>query len=254
MSPLVITLLVGGAIVILLVLAYIKHSIDSSKLEKARQRAELLDRMQRCQDVADRLPGQLMSAPLKLMLRKLELQYAERLLNMERSNAAIKAQVEDIRADIGKGQAIGFDSTPHVISTEAKAKEIRFTLETLHNLITNSAKANLITASEAKHWLKQTRQMLVQVHIEYFTTLGQTSLQQNNPGHARLAYERAVQYLRKQPDVGAYQAQLARFEEQLARANAMVLQKNASQASQDSELTANLPTIEEDWKKKNIYD
>ncbi|HBZ92878.1 MAG TPA: hypothetical protein DEO91_04010, partial [Pseudomonas sp.] len=84
---------------------------------------------------------------------------------------------------------------------------------------------------------------------------GQTARQQNPAGRARPALERGVQYLRKQPEPAPYQAQLKRFEEQLARANAMVLNNNAPAAQEPSELTEGLKDLEDDdWKKKNIYD
>ena len=97
--------------------------------------------------------------------------------------------------------------------------------------------------------------MLVQLHFEFFSNLGQQSLQQNHPGQARLAFERGVQYLRKQPDPARYQAQLQQLEQQLARANAVVLEKVKPTPDETSELTEGLKSIEEDdWKKKNIYD
>lgn len=63
-----------------------------------------------------------------------------------------------------------------------------------------------------------------------------------------------MQYLRKQPDPTTYQTQLKRFEEQLARANALVLNNNVPNADEPSQLTEGLKDLEDDWKKKNIYD
>ena len=213
MSALVITMLIVGGIALLMVIAYINHAVENSKLEKARQRADLLDRIRRCQDISERMPGQLMTPQLKLLLSQLQLQVSE-----------------------------------------AKAKDVRFLLENLHALITGSVQAGLLPAGDGKHWLKQIRQMLVLVHIEFFSTLGQTAMQQNQPGQARLAFERGVQYLRKQPDPTPYQTQLKRFEEQLARANAMVLNNSVPNADEPSQLTEGLKDLEDDWKKKNIYD
>ena len=98
--------------------------------------------------------------------------------------------------------------------------------------------------------------MLTQVHIEFFGNLGHQALQQNQPGQARLAFERGVQYLRKQPDPAPYQNALKKFEEQLARANALVLETSKPSSSQTSELDAGLDSLggDDEWKKKNIYD
>jgi Tfp pilus assembly protein PilF len=98
--------------------------------------------------------------------------------------------------------------------------------------------------------------MLPQVHIEFFSNLGQQALQHGQPGQARLAFERGAQYLRKQNDPARYQNELKKFEEQLARANTMVLDKTQPADAQASELNQGLESLEseEDWKKKNIYD
>lgn len=254
MSALVITLLIVGGIALLMVIAYINHAVENSKLEKARQRADLLDRIRRCQDISERMPGQLMTPQLKLLLTQLQLQVSERLLPLDKQSATLKADIENLRAQVAQGESIAVKNPPQPIANEAKAKDVRFLLENLHALITGSVQSGLLPANEGKQWIKQTRQMLVLVHIEFFNTLGQTALQQNQPGQARLAFERGVQYLRKQPEPAAYQTQLKRFEEQLARANAMVLNSNIPAADEPSELTEGLKNLEDDWKKKNIYD
>ena len=142
------------------------------------------------------------------------------------------------------------------IVSEVKAKEVRFQLENLHGQITRCTQDGILPANEAKHWVNEIRHMLVQLHIELFGNLGHQALQQNQPGQARLAFERGVQYLRKQTDNARYQAPLQKFEAQLARANAMVVDMGKPAADDASELTAGLKSLEseEDWKKKNIYD
>ncbi len=254
MSALVITILIVGGIALLMLIAYANQAVENNKLEKARQRADLLDRIRRCQNISERMPGQLMTPQLKLLLSKLQLQLNERLLPLDKKNTELQSEIATLKTEVAKGESIAVKNPPQPIANEAKAKDIRFLLENLHALITGSVQNGLLPANEGKHWLKQIRQMLVQVHIEFFSTLGQTALQQNHPGQARLAFERGVQYLRKQPDPVPYQAQLKRFEEQLARANALVLNRNVPSADEPSQLTEGLKDLEDDWKKKNIYD
>lgn len=255
MSPLVITLLIVGGIALLMVIAYVNHAVENGKLEKARQRADLLDRIRRCQDLSERMPGQLMTPRLKLLLCQLQLQLSERLQTLDKQNTELGKSIEALRALVVQGESISVNNPPQPILNEAKAKEVRFVLENLQGLITGSVQINLLPMGEGKLWLKQIRQMLVQVYIECFNTLGQSAMQQSRPGQARLAFERAVQYLRKQPEPALYQAQLKRFEELLARANAMVLNAPPPAADEASELTEGLKGLDdEDWKKKNIYD
>lgn len=255
MSPVVITALIVAGIVILIAIGYINHMVENSKLEKARLRADLNDRIRRSRDVSENMPGQLMTPALKLMLSRLELQLSERLLPLDKNSAPLRARIGELRELVAKNDAIPVRNAPQQILTEAKAKEIRFLLENLHGQITRSAQEGLLPANEAKRWLGEIRHMLVQLHFEFFSSLGQQAMQQNQPGQARLAYERGVQYLRKQPDLTRYQSQLQLLEQQLARANNMVLEKAQPAVDEHSELTDGLESLgEDDWKKKNIYD
>lgn len=256
MSPLVITILIVAGIAILIGIAYINNVVENNKLEKARIKADLNDRLRRCTDLAETLPGQLMTPALKLLLSRLQLHLNERMLPLDKSNSAIKARIEELRKLIAQGESIAVNNPPQPILSEAKAKDVRYQLENLHGQLSRCAKEGIINASETKHWLKQLRQMLTQVHIEFFGNLGQQALQKNQPGQARLAFERGVQYLRKQPDPAPYQSALKKFEEQLARANALVLEINKPSSNEPSELDAGLESFggDDEWKKKIIYD
>ncbi|HLD67440.1 MAG TPA: hypothetical protein VJA19_15500 [Pseudomonas sp.] len=255
MSPLVITLLIVTGIGILIAIGFINHTVENNKLEKARLKADLNDRLRRCNDVSEALPGQLMSPPLKLLLSRLLLQFSERMLPLDKGNSQLKARIEELRALVALGESIPVRNAPQPIQNEAKAKETRFLLENLLGVINRAAQDGLLPVDEAKHWGQEIRHMLVLLHIEFFSNLGQQALQQNQPGQARLAFERGAQYLHKQKDPTRYQAQLKQFERQLAQANDQVLEVSKP-SSEPSELTDGLNSLDtdEDWKKKNIYD
>lgn len=255
MSPLVITALIVGGIVLLFAIGYVNHMVENSKLEKARLKAELNDRVRRSRDVSESMPGQLMTPALKQLLSRFELQYSERLLALDKRNANLSNRMAELREQLAKGESIAVNNPPQQITSEAKAKEIRFLLENFHGQITRTVQDHLLPANEGKRWMGEIRHMLVQVHTEFFNNLGQQSMQQGQPGQARLAYERGVQYLRKQPNPERYKAQLEKFEQLLARANAVVLEKAKPAEEEPSELTEGLKSLDDDeWKKKNIYD
>lgn len=255
LTPSMIALLVVAGIVLLIVIAYLNHMVENNKLEKNRQKVELNDRIRRCSEVNETFPGQLMSAALKLLLTRLELNATQRLLQLQKNSAATKARVAELTALVGQGESIAVNNPPRPILAEATAKDVRFALETLHGQITRAAKDHVLSNGEAKEWLKEVHHLLVVLHIEFFNNLGQLSLQQNQPGQARLAFERGVQYLRQQPDT-RYSTQLDAFEVQLARANTLLLNKFEPAKDEANELAEGLKSdeIEGDWKKKAIYD
>lgn len=256
MSPLVITLLIVVGIVILIVIGYVNHMVENNKLEKARLKADLSDRVRRCADLSETLPGQMVSPGLKLLLTRLQLQLVERLLQLDKHDNTLKARLEQLRTQAGQGEAIAVNNPPQRILTEARAKEIRFQLESLHGQITRATQEGQLPATEAKHWIREVRDMLVQLHAEFFTNLGLQALQESQPRQARLAFERGVQYLQKQSDPERYRERLQQMKAQLARANALVLEHAQPSADEPSELTEGLKSLDDEdtWKKKNIYD
>ncbi|MGY2289742.1 hypothetical protein ACW9H6_06325 [Pseudomonas sp. SDO528_S397] len=256
MTPLMITLLVLAGIAILIAIGYMNHVVENNKLERARTRVELNDRLRRCGEITETFPGQLMSPALKLLLTRLELNVNQRLLGLDKSNAALKARITELGALVAQGESIPVNNPPTPIQTEAKAKDVRFLLEALHGQVTRAAQDGFLPANEAKHWIREIRHILVLLHIEFFNNLGQHALQQGQPGQARLAFERGVQYLRKQPEPVVYSAQLQLLEKQLARANSMVLTNIQPTDDDVNELTEGLKVVDADadWKKKAIYD
>ncbi len=255
MTPLMITLLVIAGIFLLITIGYMNHVVENNKLEKARHKIELNDRLRRCSEISETFPGQLMSPALKLLLTRLELNATQRLLQLEKSNANLRARVSELETLIGQGESIPINNPPNPIQTEAKAKDVRFLLEALHGQVVRAAQDGVLPANEAKRWVKEIRHILVLLHIEFFNNLGQHALQQNQPGQARLAFERGVQYLRKQTEPALYAEQLKYMEKLLARANSMVLSKIEAAPDDANELTEGLRTdAADDWKKKVIYD
>ncbi len=197
-----------------------------------------------------------MTPALKLLLTRLELNVCQRLLNLEKSSANLKARISELNALAAQGESIPVNNPPAPIQTEAKAKDVRFLLEALHGQITRAAHDGFLPANEAKRWVREVRHILVLLHIEFFNNLGQKSLQQNQPGQARLAFERGVQYLRKQQEPQLYAEQLEYLEKLLARANAQVMDDIAPVEGEVNELTEGLREVDADadWKKKVIYD
>jgi hypothetical protein len=250
-----ITLLIVAGIVILIAIGYLNNVMENNKLERSRRQIELNDRLRRCGEITETFPGQLMTPALKLLLTRLELNLNQQILAQDKRNTTLTARIDELQAQIAKGESISVNNPPAPIHTEAKAKDVRFLLEALHGQITRAAKDGFLPPNEAKHWIREIRHILVLLHIEFFNNLGQRALQQDQPGQARLAFERGVQYLRKQPEPALYQEQLRYMEKLLGRSNAMVLTDVEAKADDENELTEGLKEDEdENWKKKTAYD
>ena len=255
MTPLLITLLIVAGIALLIVIGYLNNVVENGKLERARLKVELADRLRRCGEITETFPGQFMTPALKLLLTRLELNLNQRQLALDKHSGDLKARIAELEGLIGLGERIPVSNPPAPIHTEVKAKDVRFLLELLHNQIVRATQEGFLATNEGKYWVKEIRHILVLLHIEFFNNLGQQALQKNQPGQARLAFERGVQYLRKQPEPKVYEEQLTYLEKLLARANAQVLDRMAPAEDEQNELTQGLKTDEEEtWKKKVMYD
>ncbi|MBF0676533.1 hypothetical protein [Pseudomonas sp.] len=255
MSTLMITALVLGALFIIIILVYVSQQVEYRKLEKARRKAELTERIRRCADLSEILPGQMMTPALKLMMSLVELKLSLRLQPMDPDNQALSERIEELEILIGQGDSITVRNPPQQILNENKAKEVRFLLEGLHGMISRAAKENLLSISEARHWVGEVRHMLVQLHIDFFTNIGVQLLQHDKPRQARLAFERAVQFLRKQTDQDRYRTELRTLAQHLAHASDLALEREPTVEKPD-ELTVGLSQeeIDDPWKKKQVYD
>lgn len=257
MTPLFITLLVVAGIVLLVAIGYLNHVAENKKIERARALVDLNDRLRRCSELSETFPGQLMSPALKMLLVRLELNVIKRLVALDRRNSSrFQERQSELEALIAQGDDIKVNNPASPIQTEAKAKDVRFLLEAMHGQVTRAAHEGALQTAEAKHWIREIRLMLVLLHVEFFNNLGQLALSQNQPGQARLAFERGVQYLKNQAEPAPWKTHLQALERQLARVNAVVLDNIAPTEDDDNELTEGLKVVdaEAEWKKKAIYD
>lgn len=256
MSSLMITMAIVAGITLLVLIAYLNQLAENNKRKKARLKADLGERYRRIADLNEQFAGQLMSPELKLLLSRLQLHFAERLLEVDKKDAAYAAMAEELRKFIGQGEAIAVRNAPFPVTDDERAKLVRAQLEALHGQITKAAQTGLLPVDEAKHWAQETRHMLAQLYIELYGNQARQALQQQQNGHARLALERGVQFLQKQADTPRYQAQLAQFQKQLARVNATLVSPERQEGDESSELNEGLKSLEGDgdWKKKALYD
>lgn len=256
MSSVTIVVLILAGVIALFLIGYLNHVLEKSKLDKARRKAELVDRQRRCASLSESLPGQLMTTELKQLLNRLELHFIDQLKAIERHDPKYKLRTEELRQLISKGDELPVKNLPVKIISDEQAKDVRFQLESLQTQILRAVEEKVIPAAQGKHWVAHIKQMLITVYIDFFNNIGRQFLEQNRPGQARLVFERGVQFLKKQKDVSIYQQQLKQFEALLERANALVLEHTRPSPEQSSELTEGLAqqNNDEEWKKKQIYD
>ncbi|WP_417791150.1 hypothetical protein [Stutzerimonas xanthomarina] len=255
MSPVLITGLVVAGLFILIAIGVINQIVEKNNLEKTRVRAELSDRMRRCANLSESFPGQMMTPALKLLLTRLELGLGEKLLPLDKKNPTLEPRLAALRSAAAKGEEILVENAPVKVITEAQAKEIRLLMEDLHAQIVWANKQNQLDTTAAKRWIHQIQRMMVMLHVEYFSNVGQQALQQGSAHKARLAFERGIQHIRKQANPADYQAQLSKLEASYSHANKLEQTQHQPKLDEPSELAEGLKSLEseDDWKKNNIY-
>jgi len=255
LSPAVIAGLVVAGLFLLIVIGYLSQLVEKNKLEKARLRADLSDRIRRCATLSRSFPGQLMTPQLKLLLTRLELYLCERLHPLDRANPSLPIRISELRGAAENKEDIAVENPPIPILNEASAKEARLQLEDLQALVVWASKQSLLDTEAAKRWLVDIQHMLVMLHIDFFNNQGKAALQQNNPHKARLAFERGVQYLRRQKEQAQYQPQLKQLEASYKHTNQLEQKQHQPNIGEPNELSEGLKSFgnDDDWKITNIY-
>lgn len=260
LSAFTITMLILAGVAILIAIGFLNNAVEANKIQKARARLDMADRLRRCVEINETFPGQLVSPELKLLFLRLELNLVQRSLKMDKRNSMHRERAEELEKLIALGdKKIKVDNPSMPILTEEFAKHISYLLESLHSQITRAAKEEYLSHTETKRWVKEIKHILVLVHIEFFNNLGQQALADDEPGQARLAFERGVQYLKNQPEPALYDEQLKYLQKLLARTNSIVLTNVQHKVNESSELTAGLQEeakaeeeADGEWKKKRI--
>lgn len=255
MTHMMIAIIVIAGIALLIAIGFLNNMVEANKAEKVRLGHEFKDRLRRCSELNERFPGQLTTPELKMLMHRLEHNVVKRALALNKANLALKERLAELELDMGKEEVeIKNPSVP--IVTEPQAKEVSFMIEGLHHQILRAAQEGIFKPGESRHWASVIRGLLAKLHLEFFDNLGQQALADGELGQARLAYERAVQYLKKQPDPSLYNEELAYAQKMVARADALLQNKNLPQDGDHNALTAGLKDTEEEteWKKKAFYD
>jgi hypothetical protein len=255
MSPLLIGSLVAGGVLILLSIGFISHGLERARIERARAIAELGSRLKTCRTINAQLPGQYMSAELKVLLTSLEISLLEKLIRLDRKDERARKMLESARQELKKPEpATG--NPPVKMDSEIQAKEARQMLENLQTLLVHAHKEGLIDKFALQQWSAQIAEYLFVTSLEVFEVLAIQGIRQGKPRVAKLQYERAVTYLQQQNNP-ALVDHILRFKELLKQASAATVQSEQATNANSNELSAGLQELEKtdaDWKKKAVYD
>jgi hypothetical protein len=254
MSTLTTCIAIAAGIALLVLIAYFNQLAENNKRRKARLKADLAERYQRTADLNELLAGQLMTPQIKLLLSKLQMHFAKQLVEADKRDNTYCAEIERLSKLIEMGEQITIRNPPIPVTTESQAQILRAQLEALHAQTARAAQAGLLSAEDALGWEKEIRHMLVSVYTDMYDAQVQKAMHEQQPGHARLALERCIQLLQKQTPNTRYQAQLVQLQKQLARINDLLLNSNHGNSESISELDKELGLIQDDWKKKTLYD
>jgi hypothetical protein len=255
MSPLLIGSLVAGGVLILLSIGFISHSLERARIERARAIAELASRLKTCRTINAQLPGQYMSAELKVLLTSLEISLLEKLTRLDRKDERARQMLESARQELKKPEpAVG--NPPVKMESEIQAKEARLMLENLQTLLVQAHKEGMIDKLALQQWSAQISEYLLVTSLEVFEVLAIQGMHQGKPRVAKLQYERAIAYLHQQNNP-VLDDQVLRFKALLEQASAATVRSEQATNADSSELSAGLQELEKtdaEWKKKAVYD
>lgn len=239
----------------LISIGFISHSLERSRLEKARQVAELSARIRHCNSIGAQLPGQFMSTELATLLLSIEQSMLLQLQKLDRKNPKVDKKLASVRQQLAAGDPT-VSNPPRQISDEAQAREARDLLENLHKLIGQAHRDGLLDKTGMARWTAQIRQFLTMTAMDMYQNVARAALQEGKPRIAKLQYERALGYLQKQNDP-AYAELFTKLRAKLKHAEELTVQSELRATDGHSELEAGIAELDkgdELWKKKAVYD
>lgn len=255
MSSMTIAALVLGAVFILLILGYLNSAMEKNKLHKARQKAEVVERQQRIQTLAETLPQQFKTSELDQLLQRVELHLAEKILADEPASKKIEARILQLKEQLELGAGQSQSGSKVNLGDESQIKEVRFILESLQTQLVRAAQERILSAAEIKSAVAHIQLQLINLYLDYFRNTGQRLMQQGQPRQAKIFYERGVKLIRRQTSE-QFRQQLDGFLQLLAGAEKAVEQQNQQSLGQGNQLAGEVDSAEneEAWKKKQLYD
>lgn len=246
-----IAILVVGGLAIVIGIGFLSQAVERSRLQRARAVAELQARWNHCNGISAGLPGQFMSAELKMLLLQLEASLLERLLKQDGKQARYASQLAEVREQLGKGEP-RIDNAPLVIGNEASAQAARQQLGDLLRLLEQARREGSIDDAAFQRWNQELGQHLLQTTLSMYQALANQAMQAGKPRVAKLQYERALAYLAKQQH-SAGASQVAVFRQLMLQAEQAALHMEQAGTA----LSEGVQALEEDdqaWKKKALYD
>jgi hypothetical protein len=239
----------------LLSIGFISHSLERARIERARAIAELSSRLKICRTINAQLPGQYMSAELKMLLTSLEISLLEKLSRLDRKDERARQMLESARQELKTPQP-AFINSPVKMESEIQAKEARLMLENLQTLLVQAHKEGMIDKLALQQWSAQISDYLLVTSLEVFQVLVTQGMHQGKPRVAKLHCERAIAYLHQQHNP-ALADQVLRFKALLEQASDATVRSDQVTNADSSELSARLQELEKtdtEWKKKAVYD
>ncbi|WP_105644741.1 hypothetical protein [Pseudomonas sp. MYb185] len=255
MSTMLIAALVVGGLAIVIGIGFLSQAVERSRLERARALAELQARWSHCASISSELPGQFMSAELKLLLLQVEAGLLERLVRQDGKNARHAGLLAEVRQQLGQGEP-RITNAPLVIDNEVAAQTARQQLGDLIRLLEQVRREGGLDNAAFQRWNQELGLHLLQTTLSMHQALANEAMRSGKPRVAKLQYERALSYLGKQQHPAAA-GQMVVFRQLMEQAEQAALQMEQSAGNTGTVLSEGVQALEEDdqaWKKKALYD
>jgi len=244
---------------------------ERARIEKIRKTNLLTERHRRMQQLLYELPPQYLNNELRIMIAERAVETVNELINIQHDPRLEKYLEEDLQfLNELRVKNPKFKAVP--IQNEAKAKEVRGTLEVLYNFIESQHKNKRLNASNTKKYLDHIRLSVCQSKADLFACKAESASKTkprvaiHNYHSAIDAYKELPQHPQAQKAITLYRAKIKALEELANQNNQKVkdqAKQNEPQAANQKEETPDTQSKEWDeflgdgkglQQKKNQYD
>ncbi|MCX4029980.1 hypothetical protein H0A36_02075 [Endozoicomonas sp. SM1973] len=242
------------------IIAYVKHSLENARLEKARLLSEFNSRVRRADYLLNDIPLQMLSNGLAVFLLEEKQQALECIKTLcgrkvppdvLKGMEEVKQRLSVIQQEIANKQQEHF-----AITSEKRAKEIQSLLHELYRQVSDSYKSNRLNKADANKFSVLIKGLIVTTSVELLSSFAKEAEKQEKYRSAIRYYTQALDELKKHNQKQQYVEQIKQLQS-LIRALEQKETDKASPAEDSGQLVDQLDELkssDEDWKKKNVYD
>ncbi len=262
MSSVTLIIIIIVLLAVLVCYAFVVQTVRQKKQQRGRLVAGLKLRARNFHYMLEGFPGGFLPRDLTLLVQRGLQLVLDQLANLEPKNPDHKENIRQIITKIAATEKQpDSPGTPVVIEKVQQISEVKSHLEELFKYVLQLETKKQLTGPQGDRYRAMIKQLLLQLSIDTYILHARTAQEKDKPRLACHYYDLAQKLMRREALAGQFDAKLARITAIRETLEQSIVDKGGPQesggeteASAVSQEWDEFGRVEQDWKKKQLYD